>query len=89
MWRTILVSGLLAVIASGCASTAAERCEPQERYEGAGSIAPLRIPDELAPPDETGALRIPLESAPDATETAVGHCIESPPPYQSPSSENG
>lgn len=79
----LVVLILLGAATAGCGLTAAERCVPSERYASAGSEPPLRIPDDLAPPDETDALRIPLESEPATTDARPGYCIESPPPYQS------
>lgn len=51
----------LAFCIGGCSRNAGLRCENQARYEGAEEVAPLVIPDDLDPPGEAEALRIPAE----------------------------
>jgi hypothetical protein len=50
-----------------------------ERYSTATSAPPIQIPDDLSPPSETDALRLP--QAVPATASADERCLESPPPF--------
>ncbi len=88
----IVVAIVLAIWLSGCSRNSGLRCENQERYSGAGEVAPLRIPDDLDPPDQTEALRIPgTPNTGVAQETGnagevdgaadVASCTESPPEF--------
>jgi uncharacterized lipoprotein len=56
-------------------------CEQADRYENALDAAPVQVPDDLTPPDESRALKIP--SLPPEIETVEkrGDCLESPPEY--------
>jgi hypothetical protein len=73
----------LAAVLAACALAACSRettlsCDASERYAGAGSTPPVRIPDDLSPPDESDALQLP----PEATETSArAACLESPPAF--------
>jgi uncharacterized lipoprotein len=73
------VAMLLASVAlAGCATTA---CEPAD-YVGATSVPPMRVPDNLDPPDQTRALRIPdVQGERTARRTSDGRCLEAPPDY--------
>ena len=58
------------------------RCEPSERYSGAASIPPVRVPDDLSVPDESNSLRLPPPSAgEEATAAERGLSRSSPPPF--------
>src|SRR5690606_35879281 len=48
----------LAVL-GGCSRQPTSTCEPAARYSTAGSAPPMQIPDDLSPPDEADALRLP------------------------------
>jgi hypothetical protein len=56
------------------------KCAEPTRYQGSLSAPPLRIPDDLNVPDETGALRIPdeIEQIDDPEDLS---CLESPPDF--------
>ena len=58
----------------------ASPCEPDARYSTARSARPVQIPDDLSPPDESDALRLPPDSSAGGTVTA-GDCLESPPSF--------
>ena len=58
-YRAVLAAIALALCIGGCSRNAGLRCENQERYGGAGEVVPLMIPDDLDPPSEVEALRIP------------------------------
>jgi len=78
-------AGMLVLLAAGVTGcTGAMRCEDPERYAGAESIPPLRVPGDIGLPDDEDALRIPPEPAsePEPIER-VGPCLEHP-PYYSP-----
>ena len=46
----------------------------------ARSAAPVQIPDDLSPPDESDAIRLPTDLAPVGSITA-GDCVEKPPSF--------
>jgi hypothetical protein len=72
---------LLAVLASaaGCSRQPTAPCEPDARYSAARSAPPVQIPDDLTPPNETDALRLPDVDA--AGATTAGECLEAPPSF--------
>ena len=88
----IAVAIALVTWLSGCSRNTGLRCEDQARYSGATEVAPLRTPDDLDPPDQTEALRIPgTPNTGVASETAiagevgdtgdVASCTELPPEF--------
>jgi hypothetical protein len=85
MFRLAIFSGLLLVtlLLTGCFGGRGISCEDQQRYRGSVSAAPLRIPDDLSPPDDSQALVIPpgpytaLDTAPAASD----RCLETPPRF--------
>ena len=92
MSRRIVTGIVLAIWLSGCARNSGLRCEDQGRYSAAGEVAPLRIPDDLDPPDQTEALRIPgtpdtavaqeAGNAADVDDSAdAASCTELPPEF--------
>jgi hypothetical protein len=62
-----------------CAHDKSVACEPTGRYATATSAAPVRIPDDLNPPDETDSLRLPPETGSAVARTKP--CLESPPGF--------
>lgn len=77
--RHALSAGMLVGVAllAGCAGM---RCEDPERYAGAETIPPLRVPGDLGLPDEASALRIPPEPPSEpARIPRRGPCLEHPP----------
>jgi uncharacterized lipoprotein len=67
-------------IFAGCSREDAVRCESDLRYSGARSAPPVQIPDDLSPPNENDALRLPADVA--VTTAAVTNgCRESPPSF--------
>jgi uncharacterized lipoprotein len=80
--RRVLISVLVVSSLSGCASRFAQRCEDPLRYTGSGQIPPIRIPDDLTPPDQTESLQIPAPIEGEVEELeSRGSCLESPPDY--------
>lgn len=73
-----MIVGLAAV--TGCSRQQTAPCEPEARYSSARSAQPVQIPDDLSPPDESDAIRLPADVAPVASITA-GECLETPPPF--------
>ena len=73
-----VIVGIAAV--TGCSRQQAAPCEPEARYSTARSAQPVQIPDDLSPPDESDAIRLPADVAPVASITA-GECLEAPPPF--------
>jgi hypothetical protein len=45
----------------------------------ARSAQPVQIPDDLTPPNETNALRLP--DLPAESSSPAGECLETPPPF--------
>jgi hypothetical protein len=81
MIRSLLI--LVPVLALvGCFGDRELRCESTERFQGARSVQPVRVPDDLSVPDESEALRIPPPPADDdATAAAREACLEYPPDF--------
>ena len=75
IWFVIV--GLTAI--GGCSRQETTACEPDVRYSTARSAPPVQIPDDLSPPNENDALRLPPDVA--AAQTAAGECLEAPPSF--------
>jgi hypothetical protein len=71
----------LAALSSGCFGRDGLRCEDSARYSSSTSVAPLRIPGELTPPDQSGALRVPPGIDAPLPPQEPGHCLEIPPDF--------
>lgn len=71
---------LAALLVGGCSRDRTLSCQSTERYAGATTAPPLRIPDDLNVPDETNALRIP-DRQPQDEAPQEGSCLESPPDF--------
>jgi hypothetical protein len=67
-------------VVSGCSRQATTNCAPKERYSTARSAPPVQIPDDLSPPNESDALRLPPDPGAEVPATG-GECLESPPPF--------
>lgn len=80
--RRVLIGVLATWSLGGCASRFAARCEDPARYAESGQIPPVRIPDDLSPPEQSEALQIPapIEGEVEQLESR-GSCLESPPDY--------
>lgn len=74
-----LLGGLAA--AAGCSRTETGPCEPEPRYSTARSAPPVQIPDDLSPPDESGALRLPPGASTAGGSVTAGDCLETPPSF--------
>lgn len=74
-----MVVALAALAMTACSGVA---CERPERYAGAESVAPIQVPENLASPDLSRALRIPAKPA-EAPQPIRrrGPCLESPPDF--------
>jgi hypothetical protein len=87
MLRRLLAGVMCTSWLCGCGGDNSLNCESSERYSGASSVTPVRVPDDLSPPDETDSLRLPpppLDATPreSASTTATPRgCLESPPDY--------
>ena len=92
--RAVAAAIALVLCLCGCSRNAGLRCENQARYDGAEEVAPLVIPDDLDPPGEVEALRIPDAGAavagvsgasgePEegAAEGDAASCTEAPPDF--------
>ncbi len=90
--RVLVVVVALVSCVSGCSRNAGFRCENPARYSDATEVAPLEIPDDLDPPSEAEALRVPATGSTevagaspqsgDAGETRQDSgCTEAPPDF--------
>jgi hypothetical protein len=77
-----------AIVASAISVAACSRqestpdCVADVRYSTARSAPPVQIPDDLSPPNESDALRLPPDAGTTAgTRSADGSCLESPPSF--------
>ena len=75
-WCAIV--GLVAV--AGCSRQQTTACEPEARYSTARSAQAVQIPDDLSPPNESDAIRLPPGLGNVASVTA-GECLETPPSF--------
>jgi hypothetical protein len=75
-WCAIV--GLAAV--AGCSRQQTTPCEPEARYATARSAPPVQIPDDLSPPNEADALRLPPDLS-GAPTIVAGECLEAPPSF--------
>ena len=57
MIRPLLVVVPMLALAA-CSGDRELRCESTDRYQSARSVQPVRVPDDLSVPDESGALLI-------------------------------
>jgi uncharacterized lipoprotein len=79
---TIPVVTLALIASAGCSGEKTMICNRDTAYLEAGTVDPLRIPDDLQVPDESGALRIPeavSSGVPD--EERAGSCLEASPAF--------
>ncbi|HLF10713.1 MAG TPA: hypothetical protein VJA26_05825 [Gammaproteobacteria bacterium] len=82
MLRWLVAGVVVASSLCGCSGEPQLNCEASERYSGAGSIPPVRIPDDLSPPDESNSLRLPPSPIDQTGPSAVSRgCLETPPDY--------
>ena len=77
----VLVACLGCVVVVGCHrhNTKASSCEDTRHYAKAASATPVQIPDDLTPPSETDALRLPPVVANNRAPTQP--CLEDPPAF--------
>ena len=79
------VAAVIALLACvcGCSRDAGLRCENQARYGGAVEVAPIIVPDDLDPPSEAEALRVPTidRSAVAGAGAGAASCTEAPPDF--------
>jgi hypothetical protein len=71
--------GLSCAVLAGCHREKTSGCEDTRRYAQAASASPVQIPDDLSPPAETDALRLPPVLANSRAPTQP--CLEDPPAF--------
>jgi uncharacterized lipoprotein len=83
MLRLHFVGALLAVLALGaCSGERGLSCESSERYMGATTSPPVRVPDDLSPPNEAESLVIPpADETALSTSSDPSRCLEAPPEF--------
>jgi hypothetical protein len=79
VWTFGVVVGLAAI--AGCSRQPTTECEPDSRYATARSAPPVQIPDDLSPPNEADALRLPPPAAAASASAPGGGCLHEPPPF--------
>lgn len=67
-------------VGTGCSREQTVACTPDARYSTARSAPPVQIPDDLSPPNESDALRLPPDVGA-TTTTAAGACLDTPPAF--------
>lgn len=77
----VLFGTIASLLLAGCSGHDAVRCESTDRYTAVRSVGPVRIPDDLTPPDESDALQLPPASAADGAAPPAGGCLEEPPKF--------
>ncbi len=75
----IVAVGLSCAVLVGCHRTNTTGCEDTRRYAKAASASPVQIPDDLTPPSETDALRLPPVVTNSRPPTQP--CLEDPPAF--------
>ncbi len=75
----IVAFGLGCVLLAGCHRSNTSGCEDTRRYAKAVSASPVQIPDDLSPPSENDALRLPPVVANNRAPTQP--CLEDPPAF--------
>lgn len=80
--RSLGVVGVIVALAilAGCSRESTVACTPDLRYVAARSAPPVQIPDDLTPPNESDALRLPPEVGA-AAPGAAGGCLDAPPAF--------
>jgi hypothetical protein len=74
-------AALAVVLLSACAGKeTVVSCEDVTAYREAGSVGPLRVPDDLSVPDESEALRIPEPELGDP-DLEAARCLELSPGF--------
>ena len=87
LWSACLAAGL---ILQGCSGEGGLSCVVDERYASSRTIPPLRIPDDLSPPDESEVLVIPQTGADRRSEPPPGRqCLEAPPDFSETDTADG
>jgi hypothetical protein len=79
-YRAIGCLVVLSAIA-GCSRQETVSCNSDTRYEAARSAPPVQIPDDLSPPNESDALRLPPPATVAGNSSAVAPCLQSPPSF--------
>ena len=79
--RLVGICGVVAALlaAAGCSRETVVACTPDTRYATARSAQPVQIPDDLTPPNESDALRLPPDVS--GATAAEGECLDSPPAF--------
>lgn len=75
----VVAVGLGFAVLVGCHRGNTGGCEDTRRYAKAASASPVQIPDDLTPPSETDALRLPPVVANNRAPTQP--CLEDPPAF--------
>jgi hypothetical protein len=83
--RSFLAAVVVAAsLLAACSHNRGTQCGEDPRYTRAQTAPPVRIPDDLSPPDETDSLRLPAATQPAGGATASAaaeRCLETPPKF--------
>lgn len=87
---------IVGVAMVGCSRQETVACDVDARYSTARSATPVQVPDDLSPPNESDALRLPSPATVASVSPNVGSCLQEPPsffregrPFQVDESEDG
>ena len=78
--RALWCSVVCVATIAGCSRQQTTTCDTDARYSAARSAPPVQIPDDLSPPNESDALRLPPDPGVSGTPTS-GPCLQSPPSF--------
>jgi hypothetical protein len=84
---TALAAALVICGLSGCGRDHTVACDATDRYAAASTAPPVRIPDDLSPPDESDSLRLPPEAV--APTAPTRPCLQSPPGFYAEGAPGG
>jgi hypothetical protein len=82
-----LTAAVLICVLGGCGRENTVACDATDRYAAASSAPPVRIPDDLSPPDESESLRLPPDTG--ATTTPTRPCLQTPPGFYAEGAPGG
>ena len=78
-----IVAALAPLLLGGCHILHGGSCNNPQSYQGARSVAPLKIPAGLDAPDTANALRIPALNEPQPPpRQGKAPCLDAPPSFK-------
>ncbi len=83
-WLIAFAAALLCGPLAGCKTLRGlNSCNKPQPYQGAGSVAPLKVPPGLDAFDSSGALKLPTLNEPDPPKRSPHDpCLDAPPSFK-------